>query len=96
LKDSYRKHSPELPLVQKEPFLDLVHSEPRYRDIVQENGAFGRKSKTNSHHPPIGWLEEKCLARTPLRNPDQTAKLPLSHKPAADGWLASRLDELWP
>jgi hypothetical protein len=58
LEDSYRKHSPDLPLV--EPFFDLLHSEPRHRDIVKENGAFGRKSKTNSHHPPIGWSKKSA------------------------------------
>jgi hypothetical protein len=38
LEDCYREHSPWLPLVQKEPVFDFLHSEPRYRDIVKKMG----------------------------------------------------------
>ena len=38
LEDSYREHYPWLPLVQKEPVFDFLHSEPRYHDIVKKMG----------------------------------------------------------
>jgi hypothetical protein len=38
LEDSYRERSSWLPLVQKEPVFDFLHSEPRYRDIVKKMG----------------------------------------------------------
>ena len=38
LEDCYRERSPWLPFIQKEPVFDFLHSEPRYRDIVNKMG----------------------------------------------------------
>lgn len=38
LEDAYRERSPELVMLQNQPFLDFLHSDERYRAIVQKIG----------------------------------------------------------
>jgi hypothetical protein len=38
LQDAYRERSPRLVFLQKEPFFDFLHSDPRYRAIVKNMG----------------------------------------------------------
>jgi hypothetical protein len=38
LEESYRERSPDLVFVQNDPNFDFVHSDPRYRAIVNKMG----------------------------------------------------------
>ncbi len=38
LEDSYRKRAPHLVFLQSHPGFDFLHSDPRYRAIVQQMG----------------------------------------------------------
>jgi TolB-like protein/DNA-binding winged helix-turn-helix (wHTH) protein len=38
LEDAYREHCPELVMLQNQPFLDFLHSDERYRAMVQKMG----------------------------------------------------------
>lgn len=38
LEESYQKHAPYLVFLQSDPTLDFLHSDPRYRAIVNKMG----------------------------------------------------------